>query len=213
MEDTLEKSGSKLSTSSSFGCSMEKSRSLRRSVSQPRIIIDFDTDLIHHRSYSEFEDDNNDESDEVKLVRRTKKGREKAPLLKQRHLMYDPALASCDQNCEKTCKAGSTEADSNAEMTCDAEENSDSFGDGGFSNAGFAAQPERCNIPSQANKSQTDQQPNVDVDVDVDIYVNAEADETNAHKVVCSNDDSQTNVENISGVRENGTQKTFVQEY
>uniref|UniRef100_A0A0B6ZUU4 Major facilitator superfamily (MFS) profile domain-containing protein n=1 Tax=Arion vulgaris TaxID=1028688 RepID=A0A0B6ZUU4_9EUPU len=95
MEDTLDKDGSKSSLLSSVSGSGEGKPHSRKHSSQPRIIIDLDTDLIHHRSYSEFEDDDSDEeNNDVQLVTEEKSVMELSHLLGQRHQMYDPGLAS-----------------------------------------------------------------------------------------------------------------------
>lgn len=97
MEDTLEKAGSKSSLLSSLSASLGQRPASRRSSSQARIIIDLDTDLIHHRSYSEFDDENEDDDDDAHLDEEDNKKLEGAPLLQRGHQMYDPALASAGQ--------------------------------------------------------------------------------------------------------------------
>ncbi|CAG5116381.1 unnamed protein product [Candidula unifasciata] len=99
MEDTLVKAGSKASLLSSLSVSSETTRGKRRrSSAQTRLIIDIDTDLIHHRSYSEYDDeDDDDETDDTGLVKEQEKVKENSALLHQRHKMYDPALASSGQ--------------------------------------------------------------------------------------------------------------------
>lgn len=98
MEDTLVKASSKLSLMSSLSASLETNEFPRRSSSQSRLIIDIDTDLIHHRSYSEFDDeDDDDDPDETGLIKEQDKLKEYSALLHQQHKMYDPALSSSQQ--------------------------------------------------------------------------------------------------------------------
>ncbi|CAL1532714.1 unnamed protein product [Lymnaea stagnalis] len=84
MEDTLLKSSSRQSLTTS------RSYSLDKTDAQPRIIIDFDTDLIHHKSYSEYDDDSEDDEEGTSQDTREVLVDENLPLLRQRFPMYKP---------------------------------------------------------------------------------------------------------------------------
>ncbi|XP_059153736.1 solute carrier family 22 member 7-like [Physella acuta] len=92
MEDTLQKTISRRNSTVSKTNSLEKT--LSQTDAMPRIFIDLDTDLIHHKSYSEFEDSGDEEVD-LEVVSTPPSPAvavsENLPLLRQRFPMYHPA--------------------------------------------------------------------------------------------------------------------------
>ncbi|KAH9490716.1 hypothetical protein Btru_032878 [Bulinus truncatus] len=94
MEDTLQKSVSRRSSVISTSQTFDKPNAPPKRISRSKSIIDLDTDLIHHKSYSEYEDNGSeDEEDNTRQIapENIVAVNEKLPLLRQRFPMYQPA--------------------------------------------------------------------------------------------------------------------------
>lgn len=119
MEDTLQKTISRRNSLVTKSCSLE--RSISQTDVQQRIFIDLDTDLIHHKSYSEFEDSGDEEVD-LEVVSTPPSPAvavsENLPLLRQRFPMYNTAKVSSERDAG-VVNAGCEVAGSQSEAVTD----------------------------------------------------------------------------------------------